>query len=352
MGELGDPTPVPRARKRVASIQDVAERAAVSIATVSRAVNKPHLVSTETAERVRVAIEELGYRPNRFAQVLMTQRSGLLGVALPDIHGEFYSEILRGADAEARRLGFQILVSASPAHPDEGEEAGGGLGPALGLVDGLAIMVTEPDERLMSTLRGLDVPLVVIDARLGLSADVVFVDQEAGSREAMRHLLEHTPAADCFFVGGPETNFDALARASVFAQALRDAGHTARPDQVMFREYSMGWGERWAHETLGVRGLRRIAVFAGNDDIAIGIMREAQALGLNVPHDVRLIGFDGSTLAGLVRPGISSVRVPRDDLGRCAVRALVARVQNPEDDVVSVRLPTTLIVRESSGPHA
>ncbi len=351
MGELGDPTPAPRVRKRVASIQDVAERASVSIATVSRAVNKPHLVSVETAERVRIAIEELGYRPNRFAQVLMTQRSGLLGVALPDIHGEFYSEILRGADAEARRLGFQILVSASPAHPGEGEEAGGGLGPALGLVDGLAIMVTEPDERLLDTLRNLDVPLVVLDAHLGLGSDVVFVDQEPGSREAMRHLLELTPPQDCFFVGGPQSNFDAQARAKVFDEELRRAGHAPRPDQVTFREYSMSWGERWAHETLGVRGLRRIAVFAGNDDIAIGIMREAQALGLIVPRDLRVIGFDGSTLAGLVRPGVSTVRVPRDDLGRCAVRALVARVQNPDDDVVSLRLPTSLLLRESSGPH-
>ncbi len=343
------PIPRIRIRKRSVSIQDVADRAAVSIATVSRAVNKPHLVAPETAVRVQQAIEELGYRPNRFAQGLMTQRSGLLGIALPDIHGEFYSEILRGADAEARRLGYQVLVSSLPAHPEPGVPPVA-LTRALGFVDGVAVMITEPDERVAAILRELNLPMVGIDASLEDANDFALIDHNSGARTATEHLLTSTPAADCFFVGGSPQNIDTRHRAQAFTRCLETTGHALRPDQVQFSDYSIAWGERWAQNILPTRGDRPTAVFGANDEIAYGVMRAALDMGLPVPGRVRVIGFDGSTLSSIVRPGLSTVRVPRDELGRLAIRALVGRVEDPDAPISRVVLATELIVRESSSP--
>src|SRR5258708_1433460 len=143
-----------RRGSRPPSIEDVASAAGVSTATVSRFLNSPKLVASGTAERVMRVIEQLGYRPNRFAQCLMTRRSHTVGIVLPAIHGEFYSELLRGADVEAHQRGYHLLVT-SEGHGDEAETISSG---PFGLIDGLAIMITEPNEKLWRAARHTGLP--------------------------------------------------------------------------------------------------------------------------------------------------------------------------------------------------
>lgn len=328
------------------SIQDVAALAEVSTATVSRVLNNPGLVSSATAARVHRAVEVLGYRPNAMAKALMTRRTHVLGLAIPEMHGEFYTEVLRGADAEARARGYHLLVSS---------EAGGARGAewpfahVAGLLDGLAIMLTEPDASLADQARSSAVPVVVLDSQIDLNGfDSVRIDNRVGTREAVEHLLQSTPPERCFFVGGPPGNFDTQERAGEFRRVLRRAGGPLTREQIVYGAYDADTGRRWVAETLRSGSLRGAAALAANDEIALGILQAAHAAGLLVPRDLAIVGFDDTRLASVLSPKLSSVRVPRADFGRAAMESLIRRIEEPEASVRETRLPTALVVRESS----
>lgn len=330
---------------RRASIGDVAQRAHVSVATVSRVLNSPDLVSPDTARRVRKAIEDLAYRPNLFAKGLMTRRSNVLAIALPDLYGEFYSELLRGADAEAHEHGYQLLVS-SEGRLRNGHESNH---LAFGLVDGIALMVTEPNEALIADAESRDRPLVALDVDLrARGIDSVVIDNSTGARDAIEHLLETTPPDRCYFVGGPRDNYDTVERLEAFRTALKAAGHKVRPEQATFGEYDMEYGERWWRERPDREALRGAAILAGNDEIAYGIMSAAQEDGMQIPSQLRIVGFDNSRLSLLARPRLTSVKIPAAEAGVAAIRALVNRVNHPETPASLTLLPTKLVMRESS----
>ncbi len=341
------PTTPARSKSRPPSIEDVATAAGVSTATVSRLLNFPHLVAPGTSQRVMRVIEELGYRPNRFAQGLMTRRSNTIGIVLPDIHGEFYSELLRGANAEAHKRGYHLLVT-SEARSNESESISSG---PFGLIDGLAIMLTEPNEHLWRAARSTGLPIVSLDVDLHEpGVDSILIDNTTGAGEAVAHLLGSVPASQCYFVGGPPDNFDTVQRASAFTSALERAGHTPRGDQVSFGNYSPEWGRTWAKRLTAAHMPSTVGVMAADDEIAYGVLDAFLTAGIAVPGQARIIGFDDSRLATLLRPGLSTVRVPLFEVGAAAIEALVNRILNPDAPVVSRNLPTRLIVRESSRP--
>ncbi len=350
-------------------MEDVARTAAVSTATVSRVLNTPELVAPETLDRVHKAIAQLGYRPNVFAQGLTTRKSHLLGILLPDIHGEFYSELIRGADAEARRLGYSLLVGSEGLAGDGAGKLPLFSSNIFGFIAGLAVMITEPNEQLWAQAHGAGLPLVVIDETLhGNGVDRVLVDNRAGTLEAMHVLLANTAPERCYFLGGPKENFDTAARAKVFVEALAARGRKATADQVRYGEYSVEWGQRAGEELFGERGRGTggrkgegekggrserssgpIGVLAANDEIAFGLLQVAKDLAVGVPSELRLIGFDDTRLASLVRPQLSSVRVPMAEVGAAAVRMLAERVQEPKRSTTTTTLPTRLVVRGTSG---
>jgi LacI family transcriptional regulator len=327
------------------SIEDVAAAARVSTATVSRLLNSPKLVAPHTAQRVMQVIENLGYRPNRFAQGLMTRRSNTVGILLPDIHGEFYSELLRGADAQAHKRGYHLLVT-SEARNDDGQTV---RSRPFGLIDGLAIMITEPNERLWRAAKATGLPIVCLDADIDdPDVDSILIDNAAGAGEAVAHLLGSVPADHCYFVGGPPDNFDTRQRADAFASALSRLGHTPREEQICFGTYSTEWGRTWAERIVSSKTPSPIGVMAANDEIAYGVMHAFQLANVDVPTQARIVGFDDSRLATLLRPALSTVLVPRYDVGAAAIDALIDRIEVGEAPVVRKTLPTRLILRDSS----
>lgn len=341
-----EPTGRPHGRfgGKSTSIQDVAAAAKVSIATVSRVLNNPSLVSAATIERVNESIKRLGYVPNPFAQGLITKASRVLGIALPDIHGEFYSELLRGADEEARRLKYHLLVSSEAPAAHNGSP---GRSLAFSLIDGLALMITEPNATLWREACELELPVVVLDVELHEhGVDSILVDNAVGTREAVEHLLQGTPADRLYFVGGPKENFDTLKRAEAFEATLRSAGATMRPEQVAYGTYSAKWGAEWTRSVQN--NLRGAGVLAGNDEIALGVLQTAAELGLKVPEELRIVGFDDTRLASIVRPTLSAVRVPLAEVGAAAIRSLAERIEEPERARRTTTLATKLVVRDSS----
>lgn len=329
-----------------ASIGDVARVAEVSIATVSRVVNNPALVAPATRARVLDAVRELGYQPNPIARALMTNKSRIIGVALPDIAGEFYSEILRGAEDEARAVGQRLLIASGSRGAADTD-----VHTALpySLIDGLAVMITEPNDSLWKEAIGSGVPVCVLDAHIESDhVDNIVIDNQSAATDATRHLLRRSSPEQCCFVGGAEANFDSKERAAGFAAALTEAGAPARSDQIVFGSYTSDWGRQWATSMLDGVGLRGRAVLAGNDDIALGILFAARDAGLLPPDDFTVVGFDNTRLCTIVRPHLSSVRAPLREMGAAAIRMLLARAEDPARPSQRLELQAELVVRETS----
>jgi len=327
------------------SIRSVAQRAGVSIATVSRVLNSPDMVSSATAERVREAIDALAYRPNLFAKGLLTKRSRVIGVSLPDIHGEFYSELMFALDDRACELGYHLLVSSNAHRVDSGPENGF----ALDLVDGLIVMLTERSGVDLDGISRLRRPSVVIGVdEPGLDVETIVVDNHMGARKATEHLLDGTPADRCYFVGANRGNIDSDERLGAFCEVLKEHGHEPRSDQIARHVFSFDWGWDWAESMLDEGRLENTAVFAANDEIAIGIANAARDRGLELSSDLRLVGFDDSRLCNLVRPRLSSVRMPVREIGLAAIEAIIRRIEEPESAPRHSRLAATFVPRESS----
>ena len=330
------------------SIAAVAREARVSTATVSRVLNSPGVVAEDTARRVQDAIARLDYRPNRFASSLASRRSRVIAVSLPDLHGEFFSQLICSAERHAATLGYDLLISSSTYGPLSNGEATGSV---MDIVDGLVTMVSETDHADLEHLSALPVPAVAIVTDRGRNpAGTVAIDQATGTREAVAHLLEGTPPDRCYFVGGHQGNTDSDARSAAFVRALAAAGHTVRPDQVAHGEFALEWGSEWAAQALKKRRLAGAAVLAGNDDIAVGVLDAARDAGLRVPEDLRLVGFDDTRLCTMMRPTLSSVAVPIAEAARAAIAALIGQLDRPEEPARPVRLSTALVVRDSSRP--
>ncbi len=340
LGHTSDPSKPP------VSIRQVAAAAGVSIATVSRAINTPSAVAEPTLSRVRAAIEQLGYAPNPLAQALMSGESRVLGIALPWFHGEFFTRMLQGADEEATRLGYHLLVT-SMTRAQASRRKDRILG--TGLIDGMIVIIDDVHDPLAQEVIDSPMPSVMVCADFSdKGVDSVVLDNKRGTREAVEHLLRWVDAGKCFFVGGPMGNVDSQERAATFTAALAERGHQVRPDQVSFGEYGVTWGKEWAMRAHQRRTLDGAAILAANDEIACGILRAAESARLWVPDQVRIVGFDDTRLASLMRPTLSSVALPMEDVGAAAVRALVARMERRETPTTCVRLPTRLVVRESS----
>jgi LacI family transcriptional regulator, galactose operon repressor len=331
------------------SIEEVAKRANVSISTVSRVINRRELVNEQTCKRVEEAIRELKYRPNAFARGLMLRKSGIVGLVLPDLHGEFYSEVIRGANLQAREMGHNLLLSS--ALP--GDDANSWLA-ALGqhaLLDGLAVMVSDTMARgIGPSLAELNIPIVVLDGEInGVEHDTVVIDQRQGAQAMMEHLLEDCHDTRVIFVGGLETNIDTQARYQAYCDTLQKAGFRPADGDVFYLDYTYESAYRLAMTKVRDWAGPRHCVFAANDEMAAGIIAGAIAKGVSVPHDLAVVGFDDTRVAQLTKPLLTTVRVPMSSMGAAAVELLCRRIAEPERTPSTVSLPAELVVRDSCG---
>lgn len=347
---VGYNTPVKKSRRssrfsNASVITDVATLAGVSTATVSRVINSPELVAEATAERVRRAMDELDYRPNLFAKGLITRSTGVLGVVLPDFHGEFYGALLQAADAAARSAGYHLIV-ASDARPDSADAA---QSLPVHFLDGVIAFVPFPNEALLRSIGSLNIGAVLVDAQQELDGvDRISIDNTSGATAAAQHLADRTPVEDCFHVGGSESNYDSVDRANSFRDVVGSRGGTRVEERISFGAFSIEWGYRWGKDNLPGRGDRQTAVFAGNDDIAVGILNAARELGIGCPDRLRVVGFDGSRVSAACSPPLSTVRVPLEQIGALAVEMCVSRIKDESIGPRHEVIPAKLEIRESS----
>jgi len=330
----------------LATIRDVAREAGVSIATVSRVFNDSSLVSDDTIALVRAVAERLNYWPNGVARSLITNRTQALGVLLPDIYGEFFSDVIRGLDLAARAHGYHLLVSSSHADSDA---LVGALRSMSGRVDGLVVMA--PDVDAPSAIRGFasHCPVVLLNPGQEVEeCDTISIANHAGAYDMVRHLLAlgHQRIA---MVRGPAHNLDAEQRLQGYRAALREADLGPDPGLEVQGDHTEPSGYDAAMELLG-RESRPTAVFVGNDHMAIGVMSAVREAGLVVPDDLAIAGFDDIAMARFTSPTLSSVRVNTALMGERAVELLMRakRSGNPGVKQHEV-LPTSLAIRQSCG---
>lgn len=326
------------------TIKDVARVAQVSVATVSRALNGHGNVAEEVRNRVLAAAQELRYTPHAAARSLSSRRTQTVGVVLPDLHGEFFSELMRGIDQVARAQRLHLLVSSYHGNP---EEQGAALRAMRGRVDGLLVMspfVAGPT--LLSEHLEPSLPAVLINSQAGLDGTAVLgVDNHGGAMAMVEHLVAsgHRRIA---FIAGPQDNFDAHERLRGYREAL----HRLLPgahEWVLQGDFDEASGHRAGRELLAASP-RPDAVFAANDMMALGCLFAFAQAGVRVPGDIAIAGFDDIPLARYVHPALTTIRVNIAELGARAARLLIAKVAGEATNEPSV-LTTELIVRESSG---
>lgn len=329
------------------TIKDVAREAGVSIATVSRVYNDALSVADATRAHVQRVGTRLGYVPHATARSLITRRTSTIGVILPDLHGEFFSEIIRGVDMSARARGYHILVSSSHSSAEEVRAA---LQLMRGRVDGLLVLTTEPHEA-MQPLAGR-LPVVRIGAGAnGSGEDAIMVANHAGALAMGRHLLflGHRRIA---VITGASENLDVRERLEGFRAALREAGIAPDPALELAGDFTEESGYAAGVRLAGMSP-RPTAVFALNDAMALGAMSALRSTGLVIPRDIGVAGFDDIPTAQYLEPPLTTVRVDISALGARAAERLFAVLQAPER-LPSFRsvVPTSLVIRRSCGSRA
>lgn len=323
------------------TIRDVAREAKVSIASVSRAMNGHASVTPQTRERVRAVADRLGYVPHAGARSLSLSRTHVIGVVLPDLHGEFFSELVRGMDRATTERGYQMLFSTAHADPELARQA---IRSMHGRVDGLILMAPQLASDQLAGLMVGATPTVLLNSPAAEGCDALRVDNGAGAAAMARHLLE-AGRRRIVHISGPAGNIDGRERRDAFAATLRAEAPDAlvRVIEGDFQEES---GVR-AVERLLAEGVRFDAVFAANDGMALGALSTLKAAGLRVPQDVALAGFDDVPLARFL--GLTTLRVPLNELGGGAVDRLCRRLDGEAFAPEEVRLTPELVVRDSTG---
>jgi LacI family transcriptional regulator len=324
------------------TIKDVAREAQVSVATVSRALNGQDNVAEEVRRRVRDVAERLRYVPHHAARSLSSRRTRTIGVVLPEVYGEFFSELMQGIDQVAREHALHLLVSSYHGDP---REQGDALRSMRGRVDGLLVMspYDDADGHLADALASLP-DSVLISSRVGKPGQrQVGIDNHAGARAMLQHLVSagHRRIA---FVSGPQGNHEAAERLRGYRDGMA-ALLPGVPPEILQGDFREASGARAAQMLLAGTALPD-AVFAANDMMALGCISAFNAAGLKVPGDIALAGFDDIPLARYVPPGLTTMRVDIAALGANAMRRLLASNEDTADD--GLRLPQ-LVVRASSG---
>jgi LacI family transcriptional regulator len=331
----------------MATIRDVAKRSQVSPSTVSRFVNGKIRVEETTAARIQGAIRDLGYRPHRVAKHLATGKAEALGLVVPSITNPFFAVLAEAVETEAYGAGYSVLLCNTHYDRDREETYVSFLENTL--ADGLLYVgMHAQNDRLLGVL-GRHLPVVIVDEWVeGLPpVHTVFVDNYSGGLVATQHLLQlgHRRIA---FLGGPEGLMTVMERFRGYKESLSQADIPLDPAIIRFGSYTEDFGEV-AFPHLMHRPDPPTAIVAANDLIAVGLMRSASRLGVEIPDHLSIVGFDDIPYAESIR--LTTVRQPVQELGRKAARLLL-EVLGADKPMMprSITLPVSLIVRESSGP--
>lgn len=329
-----------------ATIYQVAQRAGVSIATVSRALRGTAPVAPATRERVLQAVEDLQFTASRPARSLAEGQHAANGIVFPDLSGPYFTEVLLGYEEVAAELGRSVLILSTHGR----EAAREMLLDLTARVDGMVVLGRTVGDDVLADLVGKGLPLVLMARDPIDGADSVNTENERSAHALTSHLVRDHGYRSLAFLGDAETSADTSQRWHGFRRALADAGVRA-PRAPIACPFDEEDGRDAALRLLGSRRRPRALVCA-NDEIALGAIGAAEQLGLSVPDDLAITGWDDVMAARHARPGLTTVRQPMRGLGAWAARRLHHRITGDLSETRHEVLPTQLVLRASCGRHS
>jgi LacI family transcriptional regulator len=326
-------------------IREIARRAKVSTATVSRAINRVPTVDPQLAKRVWKVVDDLGYYPNTQARALVSGRSRIFGLIVSEITNPFFPEIVQTFENLAVESNYEILLTSTVHDPKRMESSVRRM--IERRVDGVAILTFGMEDSLIEHLRFRNVPLVFVDVGPDVQGIAnIRVHYQNGIRQAVQHLaaLRHTRIA---FVSGPVNLKSALARREAFKTCMMEIGLS--PDLVVVGDHRMEGGMSALLQLWRMRD-RPTAVLCSNDMTAIGLMREAYEQNIRIPDDLSVVGFDDIRLAEFTTPPLTTVQMSQTELAKIAFQALLNEVEcdPPSREHHEYTLKTSLVLRRST----
>ncbi len=330
-----------------ATIFDVANRAGVSISTVSRVLHNKDRVHPDTRARVWEAVEALQYQANAFASGLAMQRTHMLGFVVPQINDPFFLEIVRGVEEQASAAGYSLLIASQPQQVGEHRY--------LQLfqrsyVDAMVLVAIDVSLPQVEQILARGVPVVLVQQDAGVRVPTVLADNYAGARALAEHLVSVHGYRRIAYIAGTNVTPDNAQRLQALRDVLAEHGVALAPEAVVQGDYLRGSGIRAMRQLLQHRPWPE-AVFAANDQMASDAILAIREQGLSVPHDIAVVGFDDVPLASYVVPALTTVHQPVYELGVQAGRIALGMIgdETAVNHPVRVTLPTTLVVRNSCG---
>ncbi|MEJ2384006.1 MAG: LacI family DNA-binding transcriptional regulator [Xanthomonadales bacterium] len=332
------------------TINDVARAAGVSKRTVSRVINGSDKVNVKTRERIESLIREMGFRPNRQARGLAMRRSYLLGLVY-DVPTRFIADMQGGVLDVCRDSGFELLVHACASHGPQG------IDEILQFVervhlDGLVVMPPfSQSNRLIDGLERTGIPFIELTSEVSERPWRQVVTDYAPAISAMTEHLFELGHRRFGFVSGPADNLSSRKRGEAFAQALAAYGLTLRPEWIAEGAFTFESGAAAARKMLG-RTDRPTAIFAANDEMALAVIRVANDMGLAVPGDLSVVGFDGTPFSAFVTPTLTTIVRNTHEMAELAAHKLIDLIEQGEDAARrhATRVTPTFLARESTGP--
>jgi LacI family transcriptional regulator len=328
-------------------IRDIAKRASVSTATVSRTINRHPSVDPQLAKRVWKVVDELGYYPNTQARALVSGRSRILGLIVSEITNPFFPEVVQSFEEVAVAHNYEILLTSTVHDPKRMESSVRRM--IERRVEGVAILTFGFEEALIKGLRYRNVPLVFVDVGPPVpGVSNIRINYMNGIRQAVQHLAAHRHQRIAF-VTGPLHLKSATARKSCFEQSMREIGLKVAPELIVVGDHTMDGGMR-ALVDIAALSHRPTAVVCSNDMTAIGVMREAYDCDISVPDELSVVGFDDIRLSEFMIPPLTTVQMSQTQLARLAFEALVRELDDDSarDKPQEYVLNTSLILRRST----
>lgn len=327
-------------------IEDVAKRAGISTATVSRYINRSDYVSSQNAERIRAAIEDLNYVPHAAAQTLARQRTMTLGLFFPSLTSAYFSSLLRGVEIRANQDNYTLLIHSSEIVTKETRKRR-----ALGEhnTDGIIVFSDSLDDEELIRLVNRNFPVVLMhrSSPSFLNIPTVIIENKNGVYTLISHLIEVHGYRKIAFLRGPEMHENAYWREAGYRKALSEHNLDFDPDLVESGDFNTEQA-RLAVKRLLEKNIKFDAIFAGDDDAASGSMMALREAGVRIPEDVAVVGFDDQIIASHLSPPLTTVRSPIEQVGFQATDKLIQLIDGKPVEMQTL-LPTELIIRNSCG---
>jgi LacI family transcriptional regulator len=328
------------------TIRDIAKQAGVSVATVSRFLNHTTPVSEDVAARLKQIMSDLNYIPHSTARKLATNRTDTIGLLMMDISGDFFTPLLNGIESSTSENGFDLLIS-STRHPVRRAMASYPLGPNN--TDGLLVFANSLKEDELRHFHDINFPVVLIHLTPpdDMNIPCVTVENKAATFKIIEHLIEVHQRKQIVFMAGAEGQEDSYWRELGYKLALEKYHIPCDPAHIIMGGFSRHIAAE-SMKTLLAADVPFDAVFAGDDEAAVGVIAVLQEAGIRVPHDVSVVGFDDQRLAPYVSPPLTTVRAPTEEVGRVAARVLIDLIRTGQSDQLTL-LPTEIVIRQSCG---